>query len=203
VDAAQLASLVNKHPALRLTFFSRPVARSWDEKWAEECAVKDYKTSVSLIAREQEVATLSKWAGDETTKVIAISGPPGIGKSRLALEITRNDRWRTTVVDVVEEFRRWGVASFNTATRPQLIIVEDPDETQAEHLVKQAVAEEGIKLILTFPSESDAPILKLTEHEAVKKLPMRPLSNKQSEELLSAAGATFDRNALDWILRKR
>ena len=31
-------------------------------------------------------------------------------------------------------------------------------------------------------------------------LPLKPLSNKQSEELLTAAGAVFDRNALDWII---
>jgi DNA-binding MarR family transcriptional regulator len=200
VDAALLASLVNKHPALRLTYFSGPVARSWDEKWTEERAVKDYKTSVSLIAREQELGTVSQWIADETTRVVAMSGPPGIGKSRLALEITRDDRWRTTVVEVMEEFQRWELAAFSTSPQPQLIIVEDPDEKQAEDLAKKAVTAKGIKLIFTFPSESDAPTLKLTEHEAVKKLMLHPLTNKQSEELLSKAGATLDRNALDWIV---
>jgi hypothetical protein len=200
VDACLLAALSNKHPALRLTYFAQPIARSWDEKWEEERHAKDYKASVSLIGREPELEMIGRLIADGTTKVIALSGPPGIGKTRLALESTRNNRWRTSVVDVVEEFQRWPLSAFSTSIQPQIILVEDPDEKQAENLAKQAVASTGVKLIFTFPSEADAPKLKLTEHDAVKKFSLRPLSNEQSKKLLADAGASFDTNALDWIL---
>lgn len=108
VDAAQLAALVNKHPVLRLTYFTPNVARSWDEKWNEEKASKDYKVSVPFVGREREVAQVSAWIADPTVKVIAVCGPSGMGKTRLALETTRRERFRTTIVDVAA-----------TPTRPQ------------------------------------------------------------------------------------
>jgi hypothetical protein len=58
-----------------------------------------------------------------------------------------------------------------------------------------------VKLILTVPTDAKAPAPKLTEHEAIKILPpLQPLNNSDAENLLKAAGALFDRQALDWIL---
>jgi hypothetical protein len=59
-DAAQLAAIVNAHPALRLTYFSGPVARSWDDAWAAEHRIKDYKVAVPLIGRSQESGVESR-----------------------------------------------------------------------------------------------------------------------------------------------
>jgi len=200
VDAAQLAALVNKHVSLRLTYFSAPAAGSWDEKWNEERSTKSYKASTALIGRKAEMKQMADWLADINIKVIAIIGPSGMGKTRLALESTSAARLRTTVVDAVEDFERWGLSAFGDPSKPWNIIVEDPDPGQAERLTKQAVANSGVKLVFTFPSEADAPILKLTQHESVRRLVLQPLANEQAKELLSAAGAQLDGNALDWVL---
>jgi hypothetical protein len=204
VDATQLAALVNKHPALRLTYFSAPTARTWDEKWAEEQNAKNYKVPIqpALVGRETELAEVTRWLAEGETKVIAISGPSGMGKTRLGLESTRQYRFRTTVVELVDEFESWGLGSFGTSPQPRIVIIEDPDEDQARRLAKQAISCSGLKLILTFPSEAKAPCLKLTEDPAIKLLVLRPLPREQSEKLITAVGAKFDRNALDWILRQ-
>jgi hypothetical protein len=91
-DAAQLAGFVNAHPALRLTYFSGPVAKSWIEAWEAEQRVKDYKISVPLIGRNAELKQLTEWLQNSDTKVIVLCGPSGMGKTRL-----RNLRQRKTI----------------------------------------------------------------------------------------------------------
>jgi hypothetical protein len=202
VDAAQLAALVNKHPALRLTYFTASAAYSWHEKWHQEQAAKNYQVSVPLIGREREIGQLTMWIADTDVKVIAICGPSGLGKTRLALEVTRSDQFRTTVVDVVDELERWGVHRLGSSEQPRLIVVEDPTEGQANRLARQAVSADGVKLIFTFPSEAKAPQLKLTEHESVKQIALQPLDRNRSQNLLKTAGANLDSAALDWVVQQ-
>lgn len=201
IDAAQLAAIVNKHPALRLTYFSAPVAKSWNDAWETEWGWKDYKVSVSLVGRNKELDEISERLKDAKSKVIVLCGPSGMGKTRLALEATRPIALSTTVVDVVEELIRTDFRGLGTSGTTRVIIVEDPTFEQAEALAKRALSCERVKLILTVPTDARAPMPKLTEHEAVKILPpLKPLDNPDAENLLKAAGATFDRQALDWIL---
>ncbi len=201
VDAAQLAAIVNAHPALRLTYFSATVARPWDEAWALENRVKDYKVSVPFVGRAGELNRVREWLGDPVAKVIVISGPSGMGKTRLALEVTRGFAPVTTIVDVPEELFRWDFQALASSKTLRIIIVEDPSREHAEVLSKRAVASEGVKLILTMPTDAKAPAPKLTEHESIKVLPpLQPLSEEDSKKLLELAGAVFDRQALDWIL---
>lgn len=52
-----------------------------------------------------------------------------------------------------------------------------------------------------MPTDAKAPAPKLTEHEAIKTLPpLKPLNNADAENLLKAAGASFDSQARDWVL---
>jgi hypothetical protein len=201
IDAAQLATIVNKHPALRLTYFSGPVARSWNDAWEGEQRLKDYKVSVSLVGRSQELNQITEHLKDRNTKIIALCGPSGMGKTRLALEATRPFALSTTVVDVVDELLKTDFQNFGTSKTTRVIIVEDPTFEQAEVLAKRAVSCEGVKVIFTVPTDAKAPIPKLTEHNAITILPpLKPLNNLDAESLLKAAGAIFDRQALDWIL---
>ncbi len=200
-DAAQLAAFVNAHPAIRLTFFSGPAARSWIESWNAEQRLKSYKVSTNYIGRKEELNQINIWLNDTTTKVIVLCGPSGMGKTRLALEATRPFPLTTTIVEVVDELLRMDFQVLGTSDITRFIIVEDPTRDQAEALAKQAVASEGVKLVLTVPTDSKAPAPKLTEHEAVKTLPpLKPLENNDAENLLKSAGALFDRQALNWIL---
>ena len=200
-DAAQVAAIVNTHAALRLTYFSGPAAKPWSEAWAAEQRVKDYKASVPLIGRNSELKQLGEWLQNANTKVIVLCGPSGMGKTRLALEATRSFATSTTIVEVVDDLLRIDFHALGTSKATTFLIVEDPTREQAEALAKRAVVSEHVKLILTMPTDAKAPAPKLTEHESIKPLPpLNPLSNADAENLLKAAGASFDSQAHAWVL---
>lgn len=202
LDAAQLAALVNKHPVLRLTYFTPSVARTWGEKWEEEQAAKNYKVTVPVIGRDVEIEQLKAWIADATVRAIAICGPSGMGKTRLALEATRSEHLRTTVVDVVEELDRLGLNGLGSSPQTRLVIVEDPTASQAMRLTKAALAAAGVRLIFTFPSEAKTPQLKLTEHASVKQIVLEHLDRDRSRKLLESAGTILDSAARDWVVQQ-
>ena len=150
LDAASLAAEVNGNAALRLTFFSGFVARTWQEKWEEEVASKGVRLIEKPVGRDKELKDLVMWLSDDAVRVIALTGPHGMGKTRLALEATRHVQLRTTVVDNVDEFERWPIASLAVAAVTRIIIIEDPGEEQATRLATRAVGEARVKLILTI-----------------------------------------------------
>lgn len=162
-DAAHLAGFLNTHPALRFTYFSGPVAKPWSEAWVAEQRVKDYKISVPLIGRNNELNQTGEWLKSDSTKVIVLCGPSGMGKTRLALEATRSFALSTTIVEVVDDLLRTDFQALGTSKTTQFIIVEDPTYEQAEALAKRAVACEGVKLILTVPTDAKAPAPKPVE----------------------------------------
>src|SRR5688572_16736556 len=46
-------------------------------------------TTTSLIAREKEIALVREYLSKEDIRLVTLMGPPGIGKTRLSLEIAR------------------------------------------------------------------------------------------------------------------
>jgi hypothetical protein len=101
VHAATLAALVNKYPALRLAFFSDAVGISWADKEHIERSVSPLAFSVPVVGRDSEIQQVKEWLEDESTKVIAIIGASGMGKTRISLvgnrrSCTANNRDRTS-----------------------------------------------------------------------------------------------------------
>ena len=47
-----------------------------------------------IVGREQDVATLLEWLGEDARRLVTLVGPGGIGKSRLAIEVARLARDR-------------------------------------------------------------------------------------------------------------
>jgi predicted ATPase len=47
-----------------------------------------------VVGREQDIATLLAWLGEDARRLVTLAGPGGIGKSRLAIEIARLARER-------------------------------------------------------------------------------------------------------------
>ena len=59
------------------------------------------------VGREQELATLLAWLGDDHRRLVTLVGPGGIGKSRLAIEVARNvgDRFDRATFVALEHVR--------------------------------------------------------------------------------------------------
>lgn len=195
LDAADLAAAVNANAALRLTYFAGPIARTWEEKWAEEKG-----DIVNFFGRERDLKELTGFLADDAVRVIVITGPSGMGKTRLALEATRVDCVRTTVVDLPEEFERWPLGALAAATLPRIIIVEDPDEALARRLAKHASTQPRIKLIFTLSSVDAAPLLSFDDIE-VKPWQLESLGSSDAERLLKAVNPNLSGELTDWILQ--
>ena len=90
VGAAELAALLNNHPHLRATYFAPRLFKTWEEAYRLHRHQKFIGIDVELICREMELNRLSALVDDPQVRVIVLSGPHDIGKSRLALEATRH-----------------------------------------------------------------------------------------------------------------
>lgn len=200
VDAGNLAAEINANPALKLTYFASGIAKTWDEKWDEEWKTSGHTESLPLIGRDDAVKELAGWLADDAVRVIALDGCNGMGKTRLALEVTRANRSRTTVVEAANEFERIPLQSLATAPVPRIFILEDPDEEQAKRIAKQVIAQSRLKLIITLPSRDKAPWFS-TDESAVKYHSLAPLERDPAAKLLKAANPKIDGGVFDWVIQ--
>lgn len=200
VHAATLAALVNAHPTLKLAFFSENIGLSWDEKWAIEQSISPFPSSIPFTGREEEMRRVVEWLGDADTRVIALTGPSGMGKTRLALEATRDRSAQTVVIERADRFEESMLTAITGTNRETILLIEDPSRERAEQIAKYAVAAGRVKVILTIPTKQDAPELRLLGHPAVQALSLGRLNNDSAGKLLEAAKAHFDSRARDWVL---
>ena len=64
-------------------------------------------TYSDMLGRDRDIAALTDWLDDDTKRLITLVGPGGIGKSRLAIELTRHaaDRFDRVTFVVLEHLR--------------------------------------------------------------------------------------------------
>jgi len=68
---------------------SPPVEQSWatQSEWSEPLHVRS-----TFFGREQDLTALEKMLGDPDVRAVTITGPSGVGKSRLAAQLFQNAR---------------------------------------------------------------------------------------------------------------
>ncbi len=68
---------------------SPPVEQSWvtQPEWSEPLHMRS-----SFFGRTQDLAALEKMLGDPTVRAVTITGPSGVGKSRLAAQLYQDAR---------------------------------------------------------------------------------------------------------------
>lgn len=201
IDAGNLAAELNANPALKLTYFSPGIAKTWEEKWGEESKASGLDQPTPLIGREAQLKELATWLADDVVRVIAIDGPAGMGKTRLALEATRAHRMRTTVVESPTDFERLPLAALAAAAVPRIIILEDPADGLAQRIAKQALTQSRLKLIFTLPSRDKAPWFSPDE-TAIKAQSLPPLEREPADKLLKVANPHIDSDVVDYILQR-
>ena len=200
IDAAQLAALANNLPAVHLAYFSTESFLPWEEKWKNEQDIRDYRVEVPFIGRDEELKQVGAWLAADSIRVICISAPSGMGKTRLALEATRALAPFVVFVEQPEALFGCKATTLKTTQSQRVFVVEDPELQLLDRLAEWSFTAPGIKLILTVPSATDTPTVRLRPRDGVEQLVLRPLNRDAARNLLDSADAKLDHRAREWVL---
>ena len=200
VGAAELAAFLNDLPHVRSAFFVPSRFTTWEQYWVEHARERILGAHVNLVGRDAELEGLRQLVHDPNVRVVVLCGPHQIGKTRLALEATR-DQYVWTVV--ATDPRGMTGQDFSALAGPHgetLVIVEAPGPDDAGRFANCALSQGGIKLFITLPTAEHALMPALGYDDRVQKLQVEPLTSAASEELLKATGAKLDYSLCSWII---
>jgi hypothetical protein len=200
VGAAELAAMLNDLPHIRVAFFGSDEFVSWQCQLERHRNVAKFGADVEMVGRTAELEGIQQFTSDPGLRVLILYGPHQMGKSRLALEGTR-DRFIDTVFALdgrtVQNSDLGAIDKVGTTT---VLVVDDPDPETADRLTGQALAREGLKVIVTLPTAEDAPAPNFGSDDRVSLLEVGPLNDAESRELLIAAGAKLDYGIESWLM---
>jgi hypothetical protein len=203
IGAGELAdAFLNNHPHLRAAYFTPHFFKTWQEANREHQAQKLIGLGVDLIGRGAELDRLRSLVDDSRVRVIVLSGPHDIGKSRLALEATRH---RPHDVVLALDPRSLGLSDYTNlcADRGEVVcIVEDPEPDAIESLVNETLSLPNLKLIITLPTPANVPAPSYGRDERVQSLHLKPLAEEDTRKLLKATGQPLVFEIEDWIVRQ-
>jgi hypothetical protein len=198
--AAEIAVGLNDSPHLRSAFFSTDRFSTWERSWLNHNKASIAGRVPGLIGRGGDVTEIKAAVDDDRIRVIAITGPSGIGKSRLTLEATAHCLL-DAIVSVDSEL---GVTDFlrtQSAGQNPIVIIDNPLPGQTRELIAAAVGE-GPKLILIITDPGAAKQFNFGQDSRVKVFALQPLSETDSRELLRKAGASLDYSVESWVTQK-
>jgi hypothetical protein len=201
VGAAELAALLNNHPHLRAAYFAPLAFKTWQGAHKAHLNQKFIGMDVGLIGRASELNRLRSLVDDSRVRVIVLSGPHDIGKSRLALEATRQRPH-----DIVQALdpRSMDLSDYRSLCESHgeaICIVEDPEPDSIQALVSEALSLPSLKLIITLPTPAGAPVPSYGYDERVQSLHLQPLAEEEARKLLKAFAHPLDFEIVDWIIR--
>jgi hypothetical protein len=200
--AAELAALLNNYPYLRAAYFAPISFKTWQEAYNAHRSHKFLGADVELIGRRGEIDQLRTLVQDEKVRIIVVTGPHDIGKSRLVLEATKE---RLHDVIIALDPRSMDVSDYRNLTSGQsetICIVEDPEPYFIDSMAIEALAIPNLKLIVTLPTPSFISTPAYGRDERIQNLHLEPLDDECSRELLKAAGHPLDFEIEDWIARQ-
>jgi hypothetical protein len=201
VGADQISGFIARHPALRMGWFSPGKGTAWNEM--RQRAQRLSRVDVPLMGRDTEFADLQGWLGDPDVRVIAVSGPNSVGKTRLVIEATEHYAPVTFFAEDVHSLLQYGPCCYATAERAVVLVVEDPPADMAKRLAEQAVGcDKPIKLILTLPSPEHAPVVRLGNNSAVKPRQIPRLAKDVATKLVESVNADLEHRLRDWIVQQ-
>jgi len=199
IGAAEIAAFLNNQPHLRAAYFAPVAFRTWEEANRLHHAQKLFGFAVALVGREDLLTQVRSLVDNPQARVVVVTGPHDIGKSRLALEATSH---RTHEVIFALDPRSMMLNDYRNLCAPQhevVCVVEDPDSDSVKTLANEILAIERLKLVITLPTSDQPPDAYGTD-ERIQSVAVGPLSDEASRKLVSATGKRLDFGVESWIL---
>lgn len=202
VGAAELAAFLSDLPHVRAAYFGTDNFATWEAAEELHEALERFgNTRVELVGREDELQALRCLMDDETVKVIVLTGPGGIGKTRLALHATQH-RPMETVIALDTDITVRDLREIETPGTEVIVIVEDLDPEAVSAVAGHILTRPGVKMILTLPTAENAPTPNFGQDDCVRILELKPLDESQSHDLLQKADAHLDYGVMSWVIQQ-
>ncbi|MBI1800290.1 MAG: ATP-binding protein [Chloroflexi bacterium] len=200
IGAAELASLLNSLPHLRSAYFATDRFATWQDYKEMHTRQQAYKSPEAIVGRDNELATVRSLVDDSHIRVIILTGPQTIGKTRLALHATEHHPIDTVVALDPRSMTGSDLLKLTTPDRKTLVVVDGPDEDRAEEFVDQALASTSLKLVITLSNSGTAPTPSYGRDDRVQIVHVRPLDEIASRGLIAATGIRLDYSIESWII---
>lgn len=203
VGAAELSGFLNDKPHIRSAYFATNNFISWQgaDQSEEARSAHFYGPRVNLVGRQTEQDELQAAMGSPDVRAIILAGPHGIGKSRLALEVT-TDRRYLTVFALDPALAVPDLLALRSPGDEITVVVEDPSPEVARRLIQEVGARQDLRLLLAMPTPDNAPPVGFGETEALKIVQVAPLTDTEADGLLDASGAGFPWSVSSWVVRQ-
>ncbi|MBI3273036.1 MAG: hypothetical protein HYZ53_28865 [Planctomycetes bacterium] len=139
---------------------------------------------------------------DAGVRVIVLWGQHDVGKSRLALEATRTRQDSVVVATAPLEFSPAELRALPGADRETICVLEDPAREDVETLIREALAEPKLKLILTVPAFAHTVVPSYGADTRVRLLQVEPLPESESRRLIEQVDPLLPFGLAEWIVRR-
>jgi len=200
VGAAEVAAFLNDLPHIRSAFFVPSRFSTWAKAWEDHAATTLLQTHVPLVGREALFKSARGLVDDSGVRAVVLFGPHQIGKTRMALEVTRHRPTDTVVAQDPRGMAEGDMAGLRTPDHEVVLVIEAPEADDAERFVRCALTQPPLKLIVTLPFVEGMFLPNFGKDSRVACLEVGPLSDSESEGLLAKAGAQFDYSMQSWVV---
>jgi DNA-binding MarR family transcriptional regulator len=199
IGSSELATFINNLPHIRSSFFITSSFSNWDEQEQKFRKLQWWGPWFDLVGREDALLKLKSIIQDANTKVIALYGPNGIGKTRLLLEATYQFRHKVTFVTDPKLLVPSQIGKLESSNQDTIVIVDDPDIEVIESLTKEVFARNNLRLIFSLAAPEDISFPAYGFDKRVIPIAVLPLSDSDSEKLLLQTKKPLDFGLMSWI----
>lgn len=199
IGSERLANWCNENPAVAAYWAGRPDGLWTLDSWARspEHQVAWHASDEVQKELEQFRTKLDFYAGDVVH--LHLTGLPGVGKTRLALELCRKAPWCEAVIYIrqASDIRLLELIT-GAAADPMVQLLVVADEVQFDQLrpLRDSIDQGNgrIKLITIGHSESPDP-------SRIPAVHVRPLKENEMREILEAWHPDMPREHVDFVIR--
>lgn len=199
IGSERLAGWCNQHPAVAAHWAGRPLGLWTLEDWSNsEVHQVPYQASATVqLQIDARRADLDFTTG--TVYHLHIQGPPGVGKTRFALELCRGAAWGGAVIYIRQAADiRLAELIDSAATDPGVQLVVVADEVQREQLLplRDSVGRGSGHVRLITVGHSSTP-----DPARIPALPVKPLDREVMEKVIRGWYPGMPPEHVDFVVR--